>query len=280
MEIKFYGVRGSIATPGNETVRYGGNTSCVYIKTNDGTQFIFDAGTGIKKLGEDLISQPLFDEINLLFSHYHWDHIQGFPFFLPAYQKDQTINILADHLKDVNAHAILSQMTNPHFPIPSDKLEAKVKLLLFENGVIKIGENKIYSKPLNHPGGGAAYRLETSLGNMAYVTDNELFPPNEPKTPYLEWVSFLKDIDILIHDAMYLDDEIDKIHGWGHSLISQVLQLAIDSNVKNLLLFHHDPSRTDKQLDKIAKESKQWMVENKSKCKVYVAIEGSLFNLN
>ena len=277
MKIQFYGVRGSIASPGNETVRYGGNTACVYVEASDGTLIIFDAGTGIRKLGEKLSKQN--KEINLLFSHYHWDHIQGFPFFLPAYKKDQVINLLAAHLKNVNAHSVLSQMTNPHFPVPSDKLEAKVNLLPINNDIVKIGENIIYAKSLNHPGGGSAYRIETSTGSMAYVTDNELYPPDTPITSYQEWVEFLNGVDFLIHDAMYLDEELKNIHGWGHSLISQVLQLAADAKVKNLILFHHDPSRTDDQLDKILEGSQNWMKGNKIQCHVYVAKEGDSYKL-
>lgn len=277
MQIEFYGVRGSIASPGAETVRYGGNTSCVYVEACDGTQIIFDAGTGIRKLGENLVVQSPSKEINLLFSHYHWDHIQGFPFFLPAYKKNQVINLLAAHLKDINAHSVLTQMTNPHFPVPSDKLEAQVNLLSIENNKIKIGENTIYSKSLNHPGGGSAYRLETPSGSMAYVTDNELEPPNKPVTSYKEWVDFLTDVDFLIHDAMYIDEELEKIHGWGHSLISQVLQLASDANVNNLILFHHDPSRTDDQLDKIAKDCQDWMKGYNPECQVFVAKEGAKY---
>ena len=277
MQIKFYGVRGSIASPGKDTFRYGGNTSCVSVVSENGTLFVFDAGTGIRKLGEELISQSISKEINLLFSHYHWDHIQGFPFFLPAYKKNQVINLLTAHLKDVNAHSVLTQMTNPHFPVPSDKLEAKVVLLKINENRLKVGDTTIYSKSLNHPGGGSAYRLENSTGSMAYVTDNELNPPQKPVTSYSEWVTFLKGVDYLIHDAMYLDDELERIHGWGHSLISQTLQLAVDAEVKNLILFHHDPSRTDDQLDEIKKTSQVWMKRNNPDCQVHVAKEGTTF---
>ena len=277
MQIKFYGVRGSIASPGKDTFRYGGNTSCVSVVSENGTLFVFDAGTGIRKLGEELISQSISKEINLLFSHYHWDHIQGFPFFLPAYKKNQVINLLTAHLKDVNAHSVLTQMTNPHFPVPSDKLEAKVVLLKINENRLKVGDTTIYSKSLNHPGGGSAYRLENSTGSMAYVTDNELNPPEKPVTSYSEWVTFLKGVDYLIHDAMYLDEELERIHGWGHSLISQTLQLAVDAEVKNLILFHHDPSRTDDQLDEIQKTSQAWMKKHNPDCQVHVAEEGTTF---
>ncbi|KAG1663489.1 putative ATP-dependent DNA helicase YoaA [Nymphon striatum] len=274
MKIKFYGVRGSIATPGPSTIRYGGNTACVSVKANDGSLFVLDAGTGIKVLGDEIMEKSSKDDIHLFFSHYHWDHIQGFPFFLPAYQPDQTIHLLAAHMQDEQTHTVLTQMTDPHFPVPSDRLEAKVKVLSVIDGSLAIGNTLVKTKSLNHPGGGSAYRLEMPEGSMAYVTDNEIFPPGEPSTSYEEWVEFLQDVDYLIHDAMYLDDELQKIHGWGHSLISQTLQLAVDANVSNLILFHHDPSRTDDQLDQILLESKTWMNAQNPDCSVFMAKEG------
>jgi len=279
MQIKFYGVRGSIATPGKDTVRYGGNTSCVSVKTDDESLFVFDAGTGIKKLGEELVEQSQLKDVNLLFSHYHWDHIQGFPFFLPAYTKNQTINLLAAHLGDMNAHSVLTQMTDPHFPVPSDKLEATVNVLSMNDNRLFVGNNVIKTQSLNHPGGGSAYRLETPQGSMAYVTDNELAPPEPPTTSYAEWVEFLNGVNFLIHDAMYYDHELEKIHGWGHSFISQTLQLAVDAKVSNLVLFHHDPSRTDDQLDQIKQDSRDWMQKNNPECQVFVAKEGDEYKM-
>ena len=280
MLIKFYGVRGSIASPGADTVRYGGNTSCVSVEAEDGSLVVFDAGTGIRELGKTLGEQASEREINLLFSHYHWDHIQGFPFFLPAYQKDQVINLLAAHLDDVNVYSILTQMTDPHFPVPSDKLEAKITLLSSDKNGLLIGSNNIYTKRINHPGGGSAYILENDQGSMAYITDNELFPPNTPETSYEEWVAFVQNVDFLIHDAMYLDEELKNTHGWGHSLISQTLQLAVDAKVPNLVLFHHDPARTDEQLDMIKQKSRDWMKQKHPNCQVYVAKEGDEYRLN
>lgn len=280
MLIKFYGVRGSIASPGRDTVVYGGNTACVYVEADDGSLIVFDAGTGIKILGEELLKQKSGKDLNLLFSHYHWDHIQGFPFFLPAYQKDQVINLLAAHLDETNVHSVLTQMIDPHFPVPSDKLAAKVNILSTQDDYIHIGENRIETKSINHPGGGSAYLLRTSNGSsMAYVTDNELDPPGKQATTYQEWINFLQGVDLLIHDAMYLDDELERTHGWGHSLISQTLKLAADAKVANLVLFHHDPSRTDKQLDKIKKDSKAWMKEHYPSCKVYVAQEADEYTV-
>jgi len=277
MRIKFYGVRGSIAAPGGDTVNYGGNTACVLVETDNNALIVFDAGTGIRKLGEELVSNSSTKDINLLFSHYHWDHIQGFPFFLPAYKKDQVINLLAAHLDEANTHSVLTQMTDPHFPVPSDKLEAQVNVLSVVDDQIELAGAHIKTRSLNHPGGGSAYRVTTPMGSMAYVTDNELVPPGEAKTTPEEWVEFLQGVDFLIHDAMYLDEELERIHGWGHSLISQALQLASDARVGNLVLFHHDPSRTDEQLDRIKQNSRKWMQQHNPDCNVYVAKEGDQY---
>lgn len=280
MLIKFYGVRGSIASPGASTVRYGGNTSCVSVRTDDGTLFVMDAGTGIRQLGDELSKERSTDEIYLFFSHYHWDHIQGFPFFSPVYQPEQTIHLLAAHMPPDQTHSVLTQMTDPHFPVPSDRLEAKVDVLTQDNGSLTIANTRVTTRVLNHPGGGSAYRLDMPEGSMAYVTDNELFPPNEMNTSYQEWLEFLQGVDYLIHDAMYLDNELEKIHGWGHSLISQTLQLAGEANVSNLILFHHDPSRTDDQLDQILQQSRSWMENNYPGCEVNMAMEGDEYFTN
>lgn len=279
MHIKFYGVRGSIATPGADTVRYGGNTACVLVESDNGTIFILDAGTGIKKLGDELIQCQSLSSINLMFSHLHWDHIQGFPFFAPIYKTNQKIHLMAAHLDEENVQSVLSQMTDPHFPVPSDQLEAVVEVTTNIPSVLVIDDVTISTLALNHPGGGSAYKFQSTKGSLVYATDNELFPPNETRTSYTEWLEFVKGVDYLIHDAMYLDTELEKIHGWGHSLISQTLKLAGEAMVKNVILFHHDPSRTDQQLDEIKQNSRKWMIQNYPECKVYLAREGDEYQI-
>ena len=277
MRIKLYGVRGSIASPGIDTAHYGGNTACVYVEGNDQTRLIFDAGTGIRALGEDIPVDKL--PLHLFFSHYHWDHIQGFPFFQPAYQAGRDIYLLSDHLPE-NPDSILEQMSEPHFPVPSDALKAPIKTLPIKHGCIQLGDLRISTLAANHPGGCCAYRVDSTQGSFAYVTDNELDPPSKQTTTYNEWISWLRGVDLLVHDAMYLDEEQQGTHGWGHSLISQTLQLATDAKVKNVVLFHHDPSRTDKQLDKIAEDSRQWMAQHYLGCKVYLARELDVYHLS
>ena len=169
-----------------ETVRYGGNTSCVFVETDKGSLLVFDDGTGIRKLGDDLLAGKDFPllkktDIHILFSHYHWDHIQGFPFFKPAYKNKQKIYLIAAHLKEEDARSVLDQMVDPHFPVPGDQLHAEVDVMTVDNeGKLTIGDAAISTLPLNHPGGGTAYRVDTPQGSMAYVTDNELEPPSTP----------------------------------------------------------------------------------------------------
>lgn len=288
MRLKFYGVRGSISSPGLETVRYGGNTSCVFIESDNGSLLVFDAGTGIRKLGNDLLARDDFSkdnpsdnpDIHILFSHYHWDHIQGFPFFKPAYQDQQKIYLVAAHLKEDDARSVLDQMVDPHFPVPGDQLHADVDVMTVDKeGKLYIGDAVISTMPLNHPGGGSAYRVDTPRGRIAYVTDNELIPPSTPRTTLAQWQEFLSGVDYLIHDAMYLDEEQQDHHGWGHSILSQTLRLARDAKVANVILFHHAPERNDDQLDLLQFQSQQWMKKQGSDCNVMMAKEGDEYEI-
>lgn len=291
MKFKFYGVRGSIASPGLETVRYGGNTACVFVETGveagaeNNALLVFDAGTGIRKLGDDLLARRDFSkrnkpDIHIFFSHYHWDHIQGFPFFKPAYRYRQKINLIAAHLREGDARAVLDQMIDPHFPVPGDQLHAQVNVLsLDENCELEIGDAIVSAMPLNHPGGGSAYRVTTAQGSIAYVTDNELVPPDTPRTTLEQWRQFLHGVDYLIHDAMYLENEKEAHLGWGHSILPETLALARDAEVKNLLLFHHAPERTDIELDRLEAQSQAWMKQQGSVCRVLMAKEGDEYQL-
>lgn len=279
MKVTFYGVRGSIAAPDKNTVKYGGNTSCVFVEPDNDVVLIFDAGTGIRVLGQHLESDNR--DLYLLFSHYHWDHIQGLPFFKPIYQQGREVRLLSNYMNgEGDAASVLDQMIDPHFPVTSAQLRAKIEVLPFgEQGIVRIGETKVATMPLNHPGGGSAFRVDTENGSLAYITDNELSPPGEIKTSYADWVEFVGNVDLLIHDAMYLDDELEQIHGWGHSLISQALQLALDADVKRVVLFHHDPSRSDKQLDDILSGSREWMALHSADTEVFVAAEGESYQI-
>ena len=278
MLITFYGVRGSIAAPGPATIKYGGNTSCVHVRLKSGENLIFDAGTGIRRLGLNMVQHD--EPILLLLSHGHWDHIQGYPFFGPIYQPDREIIVFQGvEGNAVALGAILEQMDGSNFPVHAGDLPSRISTI---DEVEKYLRDKPYltqRKNLNHPGGGHAYRVEEDGVSFAYITDNELDPPDAPQTTYDEWVEYCRGVDLLIHDAQYIENDMPAKHGWGHSLISQVRQLAVDAQVKNLVMYHHDPERTDGELDEIAIESAQYFKSKNSKIGSYIAAEGLTFEL-
>ena len=279
MLVTFYGVRGSIATPGPRTVKYGGNTSCVHVRLNDGNNIIFDAGTGIRELGMMMVQND--EPLLLLLSHGHWDHIQGYPFFAPIYQSDREIRICQSiDSNAVSLKAILEQMDGSTFPVRSEDLPSKITTVSEVDEYLDSLSFLTTTKPLNHPGGGNAYRIEEDGVSIAYITDNELDPLTAPQTTYAEWVDFCNGVDLLIHDAQYTEKDLPAKHGWGHSLISQVRQLAVDAQVKNLVMYHHDPERSDSELDEIALESAKFFKSKNSVIGSYIACEGLAFELN
>lgn len=278
MLITFYGVRGSIAAPGPDTIKYGGNTSCVHVRLNSGEHLIFDAGTGIRKLGMKLARSD--ERLLLLLSHGHWDHIQGYPFFEPIYEKDRDIVVLQGVESNASAlKALLEQMDGSNFPVHAEDLPSRITTIQGVEDFLKKQSFKTTRHFLNHPGGGYAYRIEEDGVAFAYITDNELSPPSKPQTSYDEWVAFCEGVDLLIHDAQYEERDMPSKHGWGHSLISQVRQLALDARVKNVVMYHHDPERTDGQLDEIALESERFFRTRGARIGSWAAAEGLVFDL-
>lgn len=251
MKIKFYGVRGSIPTPGPSFVKYGGNTACVHVELNDGTDIVLDSGTGIRLLGQVLASKTT--PVHILLSHNHWDHIQGFPFFTPAYQPNRNIHITPGLTKEYRPQAILEQMMGSFFPVPREALQSNIIFEDYADTVDSwtIGSAEISRMRMNHPGGGSCYCIEEDGKKLAYITDNELYPPYQKEGDFQKFVQFAKNADILIHDAQYLVEDMPAKLGWGHSVAEEAVKLAMAAQSKMLALYSHDPERTDDDVEAI-----------------------------
>jgi phosphoribosyl 1,2-cyclic phosphodiesterase len=247
--ITFYGVRGSIPSPGPDTARYGGNTSCVYIELAGGNSLILDSGTGIRKLGKRLAQTH--GAINILLSHGHWDHVQGYPFFEPIYQPGRHIRVFTStHGEHGQICSLFNQIDGANFPVRAEQLPSRSECITEDPASVLREENiSVRRARLNHPGGGYAYRIEEDGASCVYITDNELEPPSKVTTRYDQWVEFCRGVDVLIHDAQYLESDMPHKHGWGHSLVSQVTQLAVAAEAACLVMFQHDPGRSDAEID-------------------------------
>ncbi len=261
--VTFWGTRGSIPTPGNSTEKYGGNTPCVHIQHED-TDIILDAGTGIRNLGLELMQQKRKMDLHLLLSHTHWDHIQGLPFFVPAYSKETNIYIYGSPQKESFLEGILQrQMDVNYFPVDMNALQAKLIIKEIEFEALTIDAATVqWQEQVCHPGGSVRYRIEINGKKIVYATDVELdklFSPSadssdDNKKLKDEYNDFIKDADLLIADAQYTQEEYIAKQNWGHSSIETVLKVAHKQGVKQLALFHHDPQRSDTMIDKLWKK--------------------------
>jgi phosphoribosyl 1,2-cyclic phosphodiesterase len=275
--VRFWGVRGSIPAPGPATVRYGGNTPCVSVEGlyADGTEVvgILDAGTGIRALGNELRHDN--KEILLLLSHSHWDHIQGFPFFAPLRQTDRMIYLSTLERRRGLFDLLMGQVDGEQFPLRLE--ETGARFLSYTPEEVqeqqKLGY-RLRRLRVNHPGEVYGFRAELRGCVIVYIPDNELFPPQAPHASFEAMADFCRDADLLIHDAQYTEQDLPQKWGWGHSLVSQVRELAVAASAKHLVLFHHDPDRTDDELDHIQTESVAWFAANAPAIRCTVAYEG------
>ncbi|HEY9651379.1 MAG TPA: MBL fold metallo-hydrolase [Coleofasciculaceae cyanobacterium] len=254
--IYFWGVRGSIACPGPETVRYGGNTPCVEMRVG-GERLIFDGGTGLRVLGQSLLSQmPV--EAHLFFTHSHWDHIQGVPFFTPAFIKGNRFHIYGAIAPDGSTiqQRLTDQMTHPNFPVPLQIMQADLQFNNLNIGqTVEIGDITVENAPLNHPGEAVGYRVSWQGYSVAYITDTEHFAEGLDQHVF----NLVRDADLMIYDATYTDEEYysqaSSRIGWGHSTWQEAIKLAKAANVKKLAIFHHDPLHNDDFLDRVGEQA-------------------------
>ena len=274
IHVDFWGVRGSVPSPGPTTTRYGGNTSCVSI-TVDNKILILDAGTGIRNLGSAIIGQPEL-EIFVVVTHSHWDHIQGFPFFTPIYQPNRPVHMFPTlHKKNVVLSSLIDQMDGAHFPITPDQVPSNFNFVT-ENPLEFLENNGFHMElvPMNHPGKAFGYKIKIDDKIICYFTDNEIDPPYEKSIELDVLTEHCRNVDILIHDAQYIEADMPLKHGWGHSLISQVTKLGESAEVKNLVYYHHDPERSDDDIDAELETASKTLKENGSSVYPYFAYEG------
>ncbi|MEM0980625.1 MAG: MBL fold metallo-hydrolase [Cyanobacteria bacterium P01_H01_bin.58] len=254
--IRFWGVRGSIACPGPQTVRYGGNTSCVEMRVG-GRLLIFDGGTGLRVLGMKLLSEMPLDAA-MFFTHSHWDHIQGFPFFVPAFVPGNRVNIygaIAPNGSTIEQR-LNDQMLHPNFPVPLQIMGADLKFCDIEVGeTVEIGDIKVENALLNHPGESVGYRVSWAGKTAAYITDTEHFPDRLDEN--VLWLS--RDADVMVYDSTYTESEYSNEKsskvGWGHSTWQEAVKVAKAANVKQLVIFHHDPLHNDDFMDEVAQDT-------------------------
>ncbi|MFZ4620456.1 MAG: MBL fold metallo-hydrolase [Bacteroidota bacterium] len=293
MKLKFWGVRGSIPTPGKNTVRYGGNTPSLELRLDNNELIIFDAGTGIRNLGDQLIANGESIKTYILITHPHWDHIQGFPFFKPAFISGNEITVIGTDRDEIDLqHIIADQMKKIYFPIQLNELKANLNFRSISEEEFSIFDAHVRTIYVNHPGFTVAYRIDYKGKSIVYVSDNEPFDKEsasrmtnfEPVVlkKFLEYhgdpnqriVDFARGADVFIHDATYTPEEyVDKV-GWGHSQYLYTLKLANEANVKHCVLFHHEPNRTDDHIDRILEKCRNEIKQKKFTFECSAAYEG------
>ncbi|HET8568821.1 MAG TPA: MBL fold metallo-hydrolase [Candidatus Limnocylindria bacterium] len=251
MRIRFWGTRGSIPTPGQRTVRYGGNTACVEVRADDGSLLILDAGTGLRELGLSMNGSTSV-EMDLVLSHLHWDHIQGIPFFRPAYDPRNKLRIHGPKQQKPLRDLLGLGMDDPFFPVDLDALPVQLSIHDVPSGAKqKIGKFDVRTARIFHPAPALAYRIASENKVLVYATDTE-DPFSGEVNPV---IALAKGADTLIHDAQFLDHDFKR--SWGHSTVAKALEVAIEARVKRLVLYHHDPDRSDEALDTIEHEAQE-----------------------
>jgi phosphoribosyl 1,2-cyclic phosphodiesterase len=282
LRLRFWGTRGSIPAPGPRTVRYGGNTPCIEVRTTADALVILDAGTGIRELGRSLTAQLSPGQIQgeIYLSHVHWDHIQGLPFFSPIFQQGNKFRIISAPPPGTTTERVVrEQMSSAVFPVTFDQLTTAIEFCDVA-GLGGGGDYVIRSIPVRHPGGALGYRF-TDLGGTArsfvYISDNELGDGGDYGSHH-GWrdklVEFVRGARVLVHDATYTSEEYVWHRGWGHSTYDEAVALALDAGVEELVLFHHKPERSDDEIDQCVAQCRAQVEARGSGLKLIAASEG------
>lgn len=287
MELTFWGTRGSISTPGRSTEKYGGNTPCVSVRHGD-THIVFDAGTGIRNLGmelaEEYAQKPQELTVHLFLSHTHWDHIQGLPFFAPAYMRGVKLLIYGSSAKRGFLGNILrGQMSMEYFPVGMTELAATVEIREIQEAVLAIDELKVaWEEQVYHPGGCIRFAVNLGERRLVYASDVELDPVfrtdgsvnEEGRINSQKYLDFVAKADVLVGDGQYTAEEYQETVGWGHTTAATICRVADLAQVRRLAVFHHDPRHTDKMLDNMRNLLTQEVLPPGSETQIFWAREG------
>ncbi|MDY6967433.1 MAG: MBL fold metallo-hydrolase [Spirochaetota bacterium] len=289
LKITFFGVRGSIPVPGPSTVKYGGNTSCFELRSDKGDWIIFDAGTGLKVLGESLDLSKSHD-ISIFISHPHWDHINGFPFFPPIYIPGNKITIYGSGTFESSLENIITgQMKYTYFPVRTAELQAELHYKEIKEDSFSVGNFHVESHLLNHPVTCLGYKIKYMDKVFVYLGDNEpyynVFDDDDDEVNIFasemnrQLYDFISGADALVTDSQYLPSEYKSHRGWGHSTTHDVINMAILTNVKKVFFFHHEPIRTDKEIDYIVDHYRRKVEEKGYNLEIYAAMENTTFDV-
>lgn len=281
MLVRCWGARGSVPVSGPEYIRYGGSTTCMEVRSTTGHVLIVDAGTGLRDLGNQL-NKETQKNFTLLFTHTHLDHIIGFPYFKPLYDKTCSLNIYSCPLAQGTVQRQISAlMSSPYFPISLTELPAKLtwKDAIPTNTTTDLHGVRIQTIPLTHPGMGIGYKFSENNRSFVFLTDNELDYPHAGGKSFAEYTAWCQGADLLIHDAEYTESEYPQTKGWGHSTWRRALELALEAGVSQFGLFHHNQDRTDAALDAIVKECQEIIARRQSSMHCFAMKQGTEIHL-
>jgi len=283
LHLRFWGTRGSIPAPGPDTVRYGGNTPCIEVRTDSGWLIILDAGTGMRELGRSLVDRANGDGIagDVFLTHAHWDHIQGIPFFAPIFQQGNRFTIWGSRTLETSIDRVIrDQMSPVVFPVTFDGLSARIDFREIAEERHDGDGYEVKAFAVRHPGGALGYRFSSadrSGRSFVYISDNELgtggtYPTRDGWRG--ELVEFIRGAALLVHDATYTTGEYEAHRGWGHSTYDDAVTLALDAGVDELVLFHHKPERSDAELDRCVALARELVASRGGALRVTAAAEG------
>jgi phosphoribosyl 1,2-cyclic phosphodiesterase len=279
MKIRCWGARGSIPVSGGDYVTYGGDTTCIEIRTREDEVIIVDAGSGIRRLG-NLLIQEKKDRISMIFTHAHWDHILGFPFFKPIYRRGTAIQMYGCPLAQESIQGMISRtMEAPYFPVNFQDLQADISYHEACESSFSIQSLTVTPIPISHPNQGYGYKFTENGRSFVFLTDNELGYRHPGGLHFQDYLEFSRGADFLVHDAEYTEEEYQETRTWGHSLFTEALRLALEAKVKTFGVFHHNQERTDPALEGMVQQCRRIIGEQGAEMECFALSQETDFQL-